>query len=113
MTTVETTLAIPSEEQAASPTDDELARQVADILLRHACAIGGPIQIINQLGRCIRVLALAKRIITDTRATYAYSANPFYARKRMAELIDDVTSASTIQSWVELGKKLAAQQRST
>lgn len=91
------------------PTDQAIARSIADLLLRHVSELSNPFQIINALGRCIKILAMAKRIITDTRARHAATVSKTHTRNEMAELVDDVKSAASLQSWVERGRKLIEQ----
>lgn len=81
--------------------DEQQAREIADLLMRHALT-GGPLTAVRRLTRLLRILRIVVRVVTAERDRHAHAMSAVWPQRRAAELVG-VTS-STMQRWMEAGR---------
>lgn len=85
----------------ATDADEQEAREVAAILMRHALT-GGPLTAVRRLTRLLKILRIVVRIVTTERDRQAHNMGAVWPQRRAAELAG--VTASTMQRWMEAGR---------
>ena len=86
-------------------TDEQEARELAAVLMRHALT-GGPLSAVRRLTRLLRILRIVARVVTAERDRQAYGLGALWPQRRAAELVD--VTGSTMQRWMEAGRDQSA-----
>ncbi len=83
-----------------SADDEREAREIADLLMRHALS-GGPLTAVRQLTRLLRILRIVTRVVTYERDKRAYSLGAIWSQRDAAAKVG--VASSTMQRWMEAG----------
>jgi DNA-directed RNA polymerase specialized sigma subunit len=91
------------------PTDEQIAAEIADLLMRRQLQ-GGPLDVVRGLTRLLRILHIAIRVIKSERNRYAYGLGARFTQRDLAAKLG--VTLSTAQRWMDAGAQQVSRETS-